>query len=102
MFNNLATVEAEVFMSVLKCVPMSTELLNRITSNPRQCGGRPCIRGMRIRVKDVLDMLAGGASEEEILADFPYLEPDDILIIQLIYKSFSRRYGRREILSRLF
>jgi uncharacterized protein (DUF433 family) len=70
--------EAEVFMSVLKCVPMSTELLNRITSNPRQCGGRPCIRGMRIRVKDVLDMLAGGASEEEILADFPYLEPDDI------------------------
>jgi uncharacterized protein (DUF433 family) len=69
---------AEVFMSVLKSVPMSTELLNRITSNPRQCGGRPCIRGMRIRVKDVLDMLAGGASEEEILADFPYLEPDDI------------------------
>ena len=72
------TTEAEVFMSVLKCVPMSTELLNRITSNPRQCGGRPCIRAMRIRVKDVLDMLAGGASEEEILADFPYLEPDDI------------------------
>ena len=65
-------------LSVLKSVPMSTELLNRITSNPRQCGGRPCIRGMRIRVKDVLDMLAGGASEEEILADFPYLEPDDI------------------------
>ena len=71
-------VEAEVFISVLKSVAMSTELLNRITSNPRQCGGRPCIRGMRIRVKDVLDMLAGGASEEEILADFPYLEPDDI------------------------
>ncbi len=77
-FHHLAMVEAEVFMSVLKCVPMSTELLNRITSNPRQCGGRPCIRGMRIRVKDVLDMLAGGASEEEILSDFPYLEPDDI------------------------
>ena len=57
---------------------MSTGLLNRITSNPLQCGGRPCIRGMRIRVKDVLDMLAGGASEEEILADFSYLEPDDI------------------------
>ena len=57
---------------------MSTELLNRITSNPRQCGGRPCIRGMRVRVKDVLDMLAGGASEEEILANLPYLEPDDI------------------------
>jgi uncharacterized protein (DUF433 family) len=63
---------------LLKSVPMNTELLNRITSNPRQCGGRPCIRGMRIRVKDILDMLAGGALEEEILADFPYLEPDDI------------------------
>lgn len=48
------------------------DLLSRITSNPRQCGGRPCIRGMRIRVKDVLDMLAGGATEAEILADYPY------------------------------
>ncbi|HZI31380.1 MAG TPA: DUF433 domain-containing protein, partial [Candidatus Binatia bacterium] len=45
--------------------------LERITINPNQCGGRPCIRGMRIRVKDVLDMLAGGATQEEILADFP-------------------------------
>jgi len=53
-------------------------LLDRITSDPRQCGGRPCIRGMRIRVKDVLDMLAGGASEAEILTDYPYLEADDI------------------------
>jgi uncharacterized protein (DUF433 family) len=77
MFSPRSNIEAEV-LSVLKSVPMSTELLNRITSNPRQCGGRPCIRGMRIRVKDVLDMLAGGASEEEILADFPYLEPEDI------------------------
>ena len=57
---------------------MSTELLNRITSNPRQCGGRPCIRGMRIRVTDVLGMLAEGVPHEEILRDFPYLEPDDI------------------------
>ena len=57
---------------------MNSDLLNRITSNPRQCGGRPCIRGMRIRVKDILDMLAGGATEAEILADYPYLEPDDI------------------------
>ena len=54
------------------------EILERITFNPQQCGGRPCIRGMRIRVKDVLDMLAGGATEQEILADFPYLESDDI------------------------
>ena len=57
---------------------MSSEILDRITSNPRQAGARPCIRGMRIRVKDVLDMLAGGANEEEILADYPYLELDDI------------------------
>ena len=57
---------------------MSSELLDRITFNPRQCGGRPCIRGMRIRVKDVLEMLAGGATEEEILHDFPYLEAEDI------------------------
>ena len=52
--------------------------VERITVNPDQCGGRPCIRGMRIRVKDVLDMMAGGATEEEILADFPDLEPEDL------------------------
>lgn len=52
--------------------------MDRITFNPLQCGGRPCIRGMRIRVKDVLDLLAGGVGEAEILADFPDLEPDDI------------------------
>ncbi|MBI2440730.1 MAG: DUF433 domain-containing protein [Lentisphaerae bacterium] len=52
--------------------------LNRITVNPEQCGGRPCIRGMRIRVKDVLDMLADGATEAEILESFPDLEAEDI------------------------
>jgi uncharacterized protein (DUF433 family) len=52
--------------------------MNRITINPNQCGGRPCIRGMRIRVKDVLDMLAEGATAEQILADFPDLEAADI------------------------
>jgi len=52
--------------------------LDRITFDPEQCGGRPCIRKMRIRVKDVLGMLAGGATEAEILEDFPYLEPEDI------------------------
>jgi uncharacterized protein (DUF433 family) len=50
----------------------------RITFNPDQCGGRPCIRGMRIRVKDVLDLLAEGVPREEILEDFPYLEAEDI------------------------
>ncbi len=52
--------------------------MDRITIDPGQCGGRPCIRGMRIRVKDVLDMLAGGATAAEILADFPDLEAEDI------------------------
>lgn len=52
--------------------------MDRITFNPEQCGGRPCIRGMRIRVKDVLDLLAAGVSEAEILTDFPYLEAEDI------------------------
>jgi len=57
---------------------MKTELLQRITIEPGKCGGRPCIRGMRIRVQDILDMLAAGTSEEEILRDYPYLERDDI------------------------
>ena len=52
--------------------------MDRITFNPNQCGGRPCIRGMRIRVKDVLDLLAAGVSETEVLSDFPYLKRDDI------------------------
>lgn len=52
--------------------------IDRVTVNPKQCGGRPCIRGMRIRVKDVLDMLAEGATEQEILQDFPDLESEDI------------------------
>jgi uncharacterized protein (DUF433 family) len=55
-----------------------TELLARITIDPEQCGGRPCIRGMRIRVIDVLELLAAGETPDEILADYPYLEPDDI------------------------
>jgi uncharacterized protein (DUF433 family) len=54
------------------------ELLDRITVNPDQCGGRPCIRGMRIRVVDVLELLASGQSPAEILLAYPYLEPEDI------------------------
>ncbi len=54
------------------------KLLERITMEPGKCGGRPCIRGMRIRVTDILGMLAEGVSHEQILSDFPYLEPDDI------------------------
>lgn len=54
------------------------ELEKRITFNPEICGGRPCIRGMRIRVSDILEMLGQGVAEAEILADFPDLEADDI------------------------
>jgi len=54
------------------------ELLSRITVDPDQCGGRPCIRGMRIRVIDVLELLASGETPEGILAEYPYLEGDDI------------------------
>ncbi len=53
--------------------------LNRITVDPNQCAGRPCLRGLRVRVKDVLDLLAAGASREEILADYPLLEAGDIV-----------------------
>ena len=52
--------------------------LERITIDPLVCGGRPCIRGQRIRVTDVLDLLAGGATRAEILNDYSYLEEDDI------------------------
>ncbi len=55
-----------------------SDLLNRITVNPKQCGGRPCIRGMRIRVSDVLDLLAVGLSFEQILEEMPDLEMDDL------------------------
>ena len=55
--------------------------LHRITVDPNVCGGRPVIRGLRIRVKDVLEMLAAGASREQILTDYPYLEPDDIVAV---------------------
>jgi uncharacterized protein (DUF433 family) len=53
-------------------------LMDRITIEPGKCGGRPCIRGYRFRVTDLLDLLAHGASREEILEDYPFLEPEDI------------------------
>ena len=55
-----------------------TELLERITVNPEQCGGRPCIRGMRIRVVDILDLFAAGLNAEQILEELPDLEMDDV------------------------
>jgi uncharacterized protein (DUF433 family) len=55
-----------------------SDLLNRITVNPKQCGGRPCIRGMRIRVTDVLDLFATGLTAEQILEEMPDLEKEDL------------------------
>ena len=55
-----------------------TSLLDHITINAAQCGGRACIRGTRIRVSDILELLAAGETHEQILADYPYLEQDDI------------------------
>ena len=51
---------------------------SRITYNPAQCGGKPCIRGMRIRVSDVLDLYAAGLSPDQILAELPDLESQDL------------------------
>ena len=53
-------------------------LLDRITTNPDQCGGRACIRGMRIRVIDILDLFAAGLSAEQILQEMPDLEAEDL------------------------
>jgi uncharacterized protein (DUF433 family) len=55
-----------------------SNLLERITTNPEQCGGRPCIRGMRIRVIDVLDLFAAGLSAKQILEEMPDLEKEDL------------------------
>lgn len=54
------------------------DLLQRITVDSDVCGGRPCIRGLRMRVVDILELLATGANHDEILADCPFLELDDI------------------------
>ena len=54
------------------------DLLSRITVNPEQCGGRPCLRGMRIRVVDVLELMAAGLGEVEVLEELPDLEREDI------------------------
>lgn len=58
---------------------MSASLLSRITIEPAKCGGRPCVRGMRIRVTDILSLLSAGASHQEILEDYAELEDADIL-----------------------
>ncbi len=56
-----------------------SDLLRRITIDSAQCGGRPCVRGMRIRVVDVLDLLAQGLTSQEVLEELPDLEQEDVL-----------------------
>lgn len=58
---------------------MDLQSISRITVEPGKCGGRPCIRGMRITVADILSLLGAGAAIDEILEDFPELEREDIL-----------------------
>ena len=65
------------------------ELLKRITTDPKVCGGKPCIRGMRIRVSDVLDLLANGLSSKEVLEELPDLE---MLDIQAVHTYVARRF----------
>lgn len=60
---------------------MNLERLHRITVQAGKCGGRPCIRGQRIRVTDVLELLSAGASFDEILKDYPFLEREDVLAV---------------------
>ena len=58
---------------------MAEDLLDRVTVNASQCGGRPCIRGMRIRVVDVLELLAAGLTQQQVLEELPDLEAEDIV-----------------------
>ncbi|MBI5823540.1 MAG: DUF433 domain-containing protein [Chloroflexi bacterium] len=71
---------------------MTTNLFERITVNPNQCGGRPCIRGMRIRVIDVLELQAAGLGPDEILEELPDLTLEDI---QAVARYAIRRLDHR-------
>lgn len=71
-----------------------SDLLDRITIDPAVAGGRPCIRGMRIRVSDVLDLFAAGATPDEVLRDYPYLEAEDL---QAVHKYAARRLNHPTI-----
>lgn len=66
--------------AILKGMSQATpaQLLERITSDPRICGGKPCIRGMRIRVTDVLDLLVADLTPAQIVIELPDLELDDV------------------------
>jgi uncharacterized protein (DUF433 family) len=59
----------------------NSSLLDRITTDPAVRFGKPCIRGYRITVQEILEWLSGGASQDQILADYPQLEPEDLLAV---------------------
>lgn len=69
-----------------------SDLLSRITIEPGKMHGKPCIRGLRVRVQDVLEMLAAGMATDEILADYDYLEADD-LRASIVYATRGGLYG---------
>jgi len=71
-----------------------TSLLDRITIDPEVRFGKPCIRGHRIAVQEILEWLSGGASPEQILADYPQLEPDDLLAV---YAYAAQLAGERRV-----
>ena len=71
-------------------------LVERITVSPNQCGGRPCVRGMRIRVSDVIDLLANGLTAEQVVEELPDLEIDDVYAC---LKYVSRRASHPVLLS---
>lgn len=71
---------------------MTTNLIDRITVNPNQCGGHPCIRGMRIRVIDVLELQAAGLGPAEILEELPDLTMEDL---QAVARYAIRRLDHR-------
>ena len=76
--------------------------LSRITIAPGQCSGQPCIRGLRVTVWDVLDMLASGMSEDEILSDYPYLEKADFPAVYAYASQAGRKTPSRVRRSMVF
>ena len=77
----------------MEMISNQSALLSRITQTPGKCGGRPCIRNMRIRVSDILETLADNVSSSEILSDFPDLEMEDIqacLLFAAFYIDFPK------------
>ena len=73
------------------------DLTSRITVNADQCGGRPCVRGMRVRVSDVLDLFAAGLKAQEVLQELPYLEAEDL---QACLQYAAREIGHPVLVSR--